>query len=112
MDAPLAGLSIEEEQARTIVLNDGSQAATHGSEQVGKVEMGHDRVVHLEQQLLTITLFRQLAMSRLCALVVQDVVHGNRNLLCHLLHKVELGVLVGSRLQTPKAHGTETPLRG
>ncbi len=53
----------------------------------------------------------QLLLGRLSARRVQHIVHGNRDLLRHLLHEVDLCLLIGSPLIAPKSHRPETTLR-
>ena len=73
--------------------------------------MGDHRVVHFQQKAHAVPFVCQLPLGRLGALVMQHVVHGDRDLLGHLLHEVELCFLVGSLLEAPEPHGAQTPQR-
>ena len=46
------------------------------------------------------------------AFEVQRVVHGNRDLVGHLLKKVQMTVVKGNRFQPPEAHPTDPTQRG
>ena len=73
--------------------------------------MRDDRVVHLEEQPEAIALARELELRRPDALVMQDVVDGDGDLLGHFLHEGQLVVLVFVLLQAAEAHRAQSAER-
>ena len=73
--------------------------------------MGNHGVVDFQQKSHVVPFVCQLLLGRLGALVVQHVVHGDRHLVRHLLHEVELCFLIGSPLQAPESHRAQTSQR-
>src|SRR5215470_19795219 len=90
-----AGLLIAEDQARGVMLDDFSQASADGGEKVIQVQMGDHRVVHFQKKPHAVTFVCQLLLGGSSALVVQNVVNGDRDLPRHLPHEVDLRFLIG-----------------
>ena len=85
----MARLGLVEQKAAAIMLNDALKRCADRREDVVHVQMRDDGVVHFEQQLVPIALACELKLCRAGALVVQNVVHGDRHLLGHLLHEAD-----------------------
>ena len=73
--------------------------------------MRDDSIIHFQQQLHAVSFVFQLPLGGLSALGMQRVVHGNRDLVCYLLHKMDLCLLIGPPLQAAKSHRAEATLR-
>ena len=68
--------------------------------------MGDHGVVHLQQESHVVPFAGQLPLGGLGALVVQHVVHGDGDLLRHLLHEVDLCFLIDPTVLAPESQGT------
>ena len=86
------------------MLDDFSQAGADSGEHLPQVQVGHHRVVDFQQKLHAVPFVLQLLLGRLGARSVQHIVHGNSDLVRHLLHEVDLCLLIDSSLIAPKSH--------
>ncbi len=107
--AVLTCFGLVQHQAAAVVLNHLLQRSADRGEDVVHVEVRDDRVVHLEKQPEPIALARELELRRLHTLVVQDVVHGDGDLLRHLLHEGQIAVPIFVFLQAAKSHRAQPP---
>ncbi len=73
--------------------------------------MRDDGVVDLEQKLQPVALALELQLRQLRALVVQDVVHGDRDLAGHVRHERQVGFVVLVRLEAAERHRAQPPQR-
>ena len=59
-----------------------------------------------------VALAEERLLVALYALIVQRVVHGNRDLRGHLVQEIQIGLIIGRLIQAPESEGAQPPLRG
>jgi hypothetical protein len=111
VDAVAPRLLVNQHQGRAVMLDDRSQAAADGGKKVVQAQMGDHRIVHFQQKPHAVAFVHQLPLGGLGALVVQHVVHGDGDLLRHLVHEVDLCWLIGPPVLAPESHGAQPPQR-
>ena len=91
--------------ARHITVHDAPHGCRDGPQHVSQLQIRHDAVGHLEQQLKPVTLMRELLLQGLGFLGVQGVVHRDRHLGRHQLRKGDLSRAIGAALGAGRSPG-------
>ncbi|MDQ3776679.1 MAG: hypothetical protein M3461_21160 [Pseudomonadota bacterium] len=104
-------LGLVECQARVFVPDHFAKARGDGGKQRLQFEVRDHRVVHFKKQAKVVALVEERLLVALYALIVQRVVHGDRDLIGHLLQEFQIGVIVGGFLQASEAECPQRLLR-
>ena len=99
-------LGLVECQARVFVSDHFAKARGDGGKQRLQFEVGDHRVVHLKKQAKVVALAGQFLLIALYALIVQRVVHGDRDLRGHLVQEIQIGLIIGGLIQAPESEGS------
>ena len=85
-------------QASVIALHHAPHILRDGLKELTKIQVGHDPVVQIEQELKPVPVVRELALEGLSLLKVQGVVHSHCNLRSHQKRKRDAIGSVGTGL--------------
>ena len=105
------GGGVVDGDARVVVRDDAAHAGRDRAEERRAIEVRHQRVVDLEQQLQPVTLDRELTLRLLRGLVVERVVHRERDLIGDLLQELDVAVVERVRLRAREHERAELPQR-
>ena len=104
-------LDVVEREAGVLVRHDAPQHPGDSAEQRAQLEVGDERVVHLEQQPQAIPLSRQLVLGMLRVLLMQGVVDRQRDVRRELPQQLDVGRRVGVLLPAREAERAEASQR-